>query len=1013
MRVIVEAREGQADAAAAAVQTVGGVVEARYELLVQARVAPTLLQMLAADPSVRWLRAPDRVEPMAVSGEGVSASAASVWHSAGLRGAGSKVAIIDLGFAGYTDRQAAGDLPASLTTQNFCADGFTTATDHGTGVAEIVHEMAPDAQLVLICAGTVPELGNAKNYVKQQGITIVNRSAGNYYGRGDGTPFPGTNAEIVADAAANGILWVNAAGNDGDTHWSGAFVDTNGDGLHEFAPGDVGNSVSAPIPTGFELCGFLRWDSWPTSYANDFDLYVVRSSNGEVLQTSTNRQTAGYPPFEAACWVNPGPSDYVFFGIARYAGSGTPRFDFFAPHTSGFLQYLTPAGSIAEPASSPNAFAVGAICWQSDSLQSYSSQGPNIAGLTKPDIAGVDAVSSATYGPSSGCSAGFTGTSASSPHVAGAAALWKGMGPGLGLIDLRSRLLGSAVDLGVSGADNLFGAGKLRMPTTSPTPVGYVGGSSTASSITVVASVNANGIAADAFLEYGLTASYGSQTTAVPVGYGTSPVSTAPITFGGLSPATDYHVRLVARNPFRQAAFSDALFSTNGPPTAVSQVSTPQAGGNAARPGGTVNSRGLPTTAHYEYGTTAAYGKQTPTVSTGTTLPTATPFAGVIDGLSPNTTYHYRLVATNAAGTATGADATFTTVSAQPPTVATGPADPVSHDSATVNATVNSRGNVPTTVRVEYGTTTGYGSMTGPTEVPFGLSDQTISIPLTGLAASTGYHYRVIVAGPYGQATGQNATFTTTQAPSGGGGGGGGGGGATSMPDLSVGLVANGSAFAPGGEANVVATVTNKGGAGSLQTHLVIVLPATMTLLGPPAFDRGSGCTGSQKIDCFLDYIPNGGSSRVVFAVRVSGSGAQSITATASSDREANPADNTATLTLQVGTPGVFQPPAVVKPKPVFGKPLALPAQPVAGKRFTFTLAVKRSDTGAPLTAGRMVCSPTVAGKLLKHTESFKAGKARLSLLVPKTAKGTLLRVRIKIATVGQTATKVFTYKVR
>ena len=73
VRVIVEAREGQADAAAAAVETVGGVVESRYELLVQARVAPTLLQMLAADPAVRWLRAPDRLEPMAVSGEGVSA----------------------------------------------------------------------------------------------------------------------------------------------------------------------------------------------------------------------------------------------------------------------------------------------------------------------------------------------------------------------------------------------------------------------------------------------------------------------------------------------------------------------------------------------------------------------------------------------------------------------------------------------------------------------------------------------------------------------------------------------------------------------------------------------------------------------------------------------------------------------------------------------------------------------------------------------------------------------------
>ena len=130
--------------------------------------------------------------------------------------------------------------------------------------------------------------------------------------------------------------------------------------------------------------------------------------------------------------------------------------------------------------------------------------------------------------------------------------------------------------------------------------------------------------------------------------------------------------------------------------------------------------------------------------------------------------------------------------------------------------------------------------------------------------------------------------------------GGGGGGGGSSVPDLNANLVANGSTFASGAEADLVATVANTGGAGSLQTHLVIDLPSTMTLLGPPAYERGSGCTGSQKVDCFLDYIPNGASTKVVFAVRVSGSGAQSITATASSDRENNPADNAVTLALQI-----------------------------------------------------------------------------------------------------------------
>jgi hypothetical protein len=930
-----------------------------------------------------------------------------------LRGAGAKVAIIDLGFAGYTDRQASGDLPPGLTTVNFCADGFTTATGHGTAVAEIVHEMAPDAQLVLICAGTVPETGNAKDYVKQQGITIVNFSAGNYYGRGDGTPLPGTFAEIVADAAANGILWVNSAGNQAQTHWAGSFTDVNADKLHEFAGVDVFDDVT--IAPGETVCATLRWDSWPTS-ADDFNLFLWDFASASFVASSLNSQVQGFPPFEVLCAINTGSGQAsTALVIGRYAGSGSPRFDLFFDG-SDTPEYVVSAGSVFEPATSPNAFAVGAICWQSDSLEPFSSQGPNIAGLTKPDIAGVDAVSSGTYGSSSGCSGGFRGTSASSPHVTGAAALWKGMGPGLGLSDLRGRLLGSAVDLGVSGADNLFGAGKLRMPTTSPTPVGYVGGSSTANSITVVGSVNPNGIVADAFLEYGLTASYGSQTGAVPVGYGKSPVSTAPITFGGLSPATDYHVRLVARNPFVQATFSDAVFSTNGPPAVVSLVSAPQTGGNAARPGGTVNSRGLPTTANYEYGATAAYGMQTPAVSTGTTLPTATPFTQVIAGLSPNTTYHYRLVATNGAGSAIGADATFTTASAQPPTVTTGSSGSVSHDSATIAATVNSRGNVPTIVQVEYGPTTGYGSITSPTEVPFGLADQAISIPLAGLAASTGYHYRVIATGPYGQATGQDATFTTTQAPppppSGGGGGG-----ASSVADLRLtGAVEPASAPVGGTITWRLRVGDDKTYGPATGVYVDVELPAGVALVSAQT-DRGPGCasTGERKLRCSLDWLSSGVPyGNLTLVTTVTAAGELVLTATVGyAAADPSPADNTLVLTANTPTVPAPAPPAVVKPKPVFGKALAQPARPLAGKRFTFTLAVKRSDTGVPLKTGKMVCDPSVAGKLLKHVESFHAGRVRVSFVLPKTAKGKLLKIKLTIVSGGQAATKVVSYKVR
>jgi len=76
-----------------------------------------------------------------------------------------------------------------------------------------------------------------------------------------------------------------------------------------------------------------------------------------------------------------------------------------------------------------------------------------------------------------------------------------------------------------------------------------------------------------------------------------------------------------------------------------------------------------------------------------------------------------------------------------------------------------------------------------------------------------------------------------------------------------------------------------------------------VTLLGAPYFERGSGCTGTTAVDCFLDYIPNGETTRVVLEVRMTQAGSFTVTATASSDRESDPADNAASVTLAAGVP--------------------------------------------------------------------------------------------------------------
>jgi hypothetical protein len=122
--------------------------------------------------------------------------------------------------------------------------------------------------------------------------------------------------------------------------------------------------------------------------------------------------------------------------------------------------------------------------------------------------------------------------------------------------------------------------------------------------------------------------------------------------------------------------------------------------------------------------------------------------------------------------------------------------------------------------------------------------------------------------------------------------------------------------------------------------------------------------------------------------------------------------DGLVTWTYDLAVAPAPPPPASVV-KPVFGPARAVPSVPVAGKKFVFTLAVNRSDTGAPLTRGTMVCDPSVAGKVITHAESFTGGKARLAFVVPKTAHGKQLKVKVKIVTGTQSATKVTTYRVK
>ncbi len=180
---------------------------------------------------------------------------------------------------------------------------------------------------------------------------------------------------------------------------------------------------------------------------------------------------------------------------------------------------------------------------------------------------------------------------------------------------------------------------------------------------------------------------------------------------------------------------------------------------------GTVDPNGSPTTWYVEYATTTSYGLRTTTRDAGTGEGPITVSVG-LTGLTSDTTYHYRVVATNAAGTARGADRTLRTTrppNPLPPVVSTGAVGELTPTTATVNGSINPRGTAAR-YRFDWGTGTSLNRATPYVAAGAGTAAIAVSTPLA-LAPNTRYSYRVIATNAAGTARGARRSFTTPRAP--------------------------------------------------------------------------------------------------------------------------------------------------------------------------------------------------------------------------------------------------------
>jgi hypothetical protein len=171
---------------------------------------------------------------------------------------------------------------------------------------------------------------------------------------------------------------------------------------------------------------------------------------------------------------------------------------------------------------------------------------------------------------------------------------------------------------------------------------------------------------------------------------------------------------------------------------------------------GSVHPQGFATTAWFEWGTTTNYGNTgfTTNVGNGTNFVTLSPG---LTGLSPSTTYHFRVVGTNSYGIRYGQDQSFWLGT---PVVVTLPASDITTNAATLNSTIIPSGP-SAQAWFQWGLATNYGSVTAPGALLASTLPTSVTNRVQPLLSGITYHYRIVATNGFGASYGGDLAFTT------------------------------------------------------------------------------------------------------------------------------------------------------------------------------------------------------------------------------------------------------------
>ncbi|MGO9269953.1 MAG: choice-of-anchor D domain-containing protein [Terriglobia bacterium] len=488
---------------------------------VQARIPVSRLQAVADLPFVNFVRLPSYGVHLtgSVDTEGDTILLASqARQKLGVDGTGVRVGVISDGLKGIfatgcttcpgvaNGPISTGDLPSATGSRNSSGTlisssggitgtpfpsggdleglppasppcGFAGAGAEGTALLEIVHDIAPGAQLSFANFSTSMDFQNAVNFLASSNDVVVD-DIGFFGGPYDGTSTVSANTANALNSQSNPIrAYVTSVGNGSPNHYLGTYTDSGTDGFSRTGEhGDLqlfqASAQTADVlsegpqtankielPTNGEVVIFLNWNDTFGSSTNDYDLFLVSESTGAVVSGTMGVNKACFgpqDPVECLEYTNDGAQgffDILIQNRGNAAAARTLNMYAFTPECAqaGLVSLGTGHAKVAyntigqsvvgesDAGGSPvSVTSVGAICSAStkaattrptdascadttnSTIEYFSSQGPTLDGRLKPEISGIDGVSITGAGQFENP---FFGTSAAAPHLAGIGAL--------------------------------------------------------------------------------------------------------------------------------------------------------------------------------------------------------------------------------------------------------------------------------------------------------------------------------------------------------------------------------------------------------------------------------------------------------------------------------------------------------------------------------------------------------------------------------------------------------------